>query len=274
VLRRPDAVLVEAVLSYCHQIRDRWDILALDGIPQGSEQERLLCALAPGFGLRQGRSRHSRSFLSTPLPDSMTEFLAQRSHNFRRGLRRAQRQGIERTADLGELSVREYRGDAVEAGMTHLLNLERQSWKTSKTRRRLHHLTLDDESSRFHRSVATAFAASDEAQVLVTEIGARPANALYSLERQGIITCVLTYQAEELAQRVSVAPLWGRFFEIAIERGLRLVDFNGDNSYLARYAKDRRRFGRLVFYSDRFFSSLLRVTADGANRLTNALGRG
>jgi hypothetical protein len=268
LLRRPDAAQAAAVLSYCQSICGEWDVLSLDGIPEGSEQETLLCEAAPRAGLQRGRSRQSRALLHASLPASMELFLAQRSRNFRSGFRRAQRQSVERTANLGELRIREFRGDAIDEGMAMLLALEHQSWKASEARRRDLYVTLSDDYRAFHRSVAAAFAASDEAQVLVTEVGGRPANALYSIERQGVITCVLTYQAEALAALVSVAPLWGRFFEIAIARGLREVHFNGNSSYLARYANGEGRFSRLVFYNSGMYSRLLRTVADGAHALS------
>jgi CelD/BcsL family acetyltransferase involved in cellulose biosynthesis len=267
LLRRADPEQIGAVLAYCQKIRDQWDLVSLDGIPEGSDQEALLSAEAARVGLRRGRSRHSRPLLYATLPASMEAFLAERSYNFRSGLRRARRQSIERTAALGEFHIREFRGDAIDEGITKLFDLERQSWKAKQTRKREIQLTLNDASSGFYRDVAKAFAASDQAQVLVTEIGGRPANALYSIERQGVIICVLTYQAEAFANLVTVAPLWSRFFEIAIERGLRQVDFNGHSSYLARYANGENRFSRLVFYNSALYSTLLRATANGANLL-------
>jgi hypothetical protein len=269
IVRQPEPQVAAAVLSYCHSIRDQWDLLSLDGIPEGSAQETVLREEAPRAGLQRGRSRHSRALLHASLPASMDAFLAQRSRNFRSGFRRAQRQSIERTAELGEFRIREFRGESIDDGITTLLDLEHQSWKATGTRKRDLYVTLSDEYRGFHRSVAKAFAASDDAQVLVTEIGGRPANALYSLERQGIITCVLTYQAEALAALVPVAPLWGRFFEIAIARGLREVHFNGNSSYLARYANGEARFSRLVFYNTGLYSRLLRTAADGANALSH-----
>jgi CelD/BcsL family acetyltransferase involved in cellulose biosynthesis len=273
LLRRADPEQIGAVLSYCQKISDQWDLVSLDGIPEGSEQEALLSAAAARLGLRRGRSRHTRPLLYATLPGSMDAFLAERSHNFRSGLRRARRQSIERTAALGGFRICEFRGHAIDEGMTKLFDLERQSWKAKTTRKREIHVTLNDASSGFYRDVAKAFAASDQAQVLVTEVGGRPANALYSIERQGIIICVLTYQAEEFANLVTVAPLWGRFFEIAIGRGVRQVDFNGHSSYLARYANGENSFSRLVFYNTAFYSTLLRATANGANLLAHAFSR-
>jgi CelD/BcsL family acetyltransferase involved in cellulose biosynthesis len=203
----------------------------------------------------------------------MDEFLRQRSGNFRSGLRRAQRQSVARTAHLGEFSIREFRGSTIDQGVDKLLALERQSWKVRDARKRTLYVTLNEQYRHFYRDVASAFAATDEAQVLVTEVGGRPANALFSLERQGMITCLLTYQAEELANLTSVAPLWGRFFELAIARGLHQVDFNGNNSYLARYATGQTRFSRLVFYNDALYSSVLRASADAAHLLARAFSR-
>ena len=273
LMRAPDREQIEAVLSYCREIRKHWDLLSLDGIPEGSEQEALISEAAPRFDLQRGKSRHSRTLLRAALPPTMEAFLKERSHNFRSGLKRALRQSIDKTAALGDFQIREFRGASMNEGMARLFDLELQSWKTRTTRKRELHMVLNDEHRSFYRDVATAFAASDAAQVLVTEIGGRPANALFSLERQGMITCVLTYQAEEFSRLVTVAPLWSRFFEIAINRGLREVDFNGNSAYLARYANQEARFSRLTFYNGAFYSSLLRGTADAAHVLAHKLAR-
>jgi hypothetical protein len=271
LLRRDEAAVVDAVLSYCESIRDRWDLLSLDGIPAGSMQEELLCQGARRLGLSLGRARHSRRFLQASLPASMEMFLGQRSQNFRRSLKRARHQSIERTRDLGEFDIREYRGDAIDEGMTELFELEARSWKAARSRTRELHMSLDDRYRGFHREVAGAFAEQDGAQVLVTEIGGRPANAMYSVQRGRTISCVLTYQAEDLADRASVTPLWERFFELAIERTVRTVDLNGNNDYLSRFATDRREFNRLNFYSRTRYSSLLRLVADAATVVARRL---
>jgi hypothetical protein len=46
-----------------------------------------------------------------------------------------------------------------------------------------------------------------------------------------------------------------------------MVDFNGNSSYLARYASGETRYARLVFYNSGWYSSALRAAADGAHLL-------
>jgi hypothetical protein len=94
---------------------------------------------------------------------------------------------------------------------------------------------------------------------------------MYSVQRGRTISCVLTYQAEDLADRASVTPLWERFFELAIERTVRTVDLNGNNDYLSRFATDRHEFNRLNFYSRTRYSSLLRLVADAATVVARRL---
>lgn len=273
LLRQTDAPQIRAVLAYCHSIRNCWDILSFDGLPAGSEQESLLSAAAMDFGFRRGKSRRQRTTLRATLPDSMETFLGERSRNFRSSYRRALRQSRQRTAALGEFEIREFRHQSIDEGMVKLLALEQQSWKAMRTRKRSLHVTLSDAYCAFHRDVASAFAASDQAQVLVTEIAGRPVNALYSLEREGVIACVLTFQAEQMAHQVSLAPLWGRFFETAIARGIRSVDFNGDSEHLARFANGGDTFGRVVLYHAAIYSSWLRRIADAAHVLAHPLAQ-
>lgn len=274
LLRQADTSQIEAVLDYCRSIRDRWDVLAFDGIPSGSTQEAMLCDAAGDFGLRRGKSRRERTLLRATLPDSMDAFLSERSRNFRSSYRRALRQSIERTSGLGQFQIREFRRDSIDQGMERLLALERRSWKAASTRKRTLHVTLNDSYRRFHRDVARAFAASDQAQVLVTEIGGHSINALYSLEREGVVACVLSFQAEDTAQQVSLAPLWGTFFEGAIARGSRVVHFNGNSDHLARMANGQDTFSRVVFYHQGIYSSFLRRMADTAHAVARVARRG
>ncbi|MEQ8660638.1 MAG: GNAT family N-acetyltransferase [Gammaproteobacteria bacterium] len=268
-----DAGAIGAVLAWCAAVRADWDLLALDGIPVGSAQARLLAAAAPGCGLAMGRAHHVRAFLSASLPATMEAFLGARSASFRRWLKRAERDSRAHTAALGELAVREYRGADIDAGMDTLFALEQQSWKVGQARSRALHLVLDDTARAFHRDVARAFAARDAAQVLVTTVGERAVNALFCLERGGVSSGVLTYRAEAFADRVAVAPLWRRYFELGIARGLNLADLNGNNDYLARYADGSAEYARLVFYHGGPYSTLLRVVADAASRAARGLRR-
>ena len=272
LLREPQRQLIEAALSYCRTIRKHWDMLSLDGIPEASEQEALISGAAPRFGLQRGKSRHGRILLRAALPPTMEAFLKARSHNFRSGLKRAFRQSIEKTVAFGDFQIREFRGARLTKAWP---GYSISNARAGRPGRR--------GSVRFMSSSTMRTAASIASHQGICRIGRcagardgdrRPAgNALCSLERQGMITCVLTYQAEEFAKLVTVAPLWSRFFEIAIERGLREVDFNGNSAYLARYADLEARFSRLTFYNSAFYSSLLRATADAANVLAHTFAR-
>ena len=101
LLRQPDAALVDAVLDYCRGIRHEWDLLSLDGIPDGSVQERLLRERGAAMGLRAGRAAHHRVVLHARLPSTMEAFLLERSANFRRTMRRARR-AVERAQEPAE----------------------------------------------------------------------------------------------------------------------------------------------------------------------------
>jgi len=266
LLRDDEPELYDALFAHAIATRRRWDLMCLDGIPEGSEQQRALLAAAARHGLSVGLARHVRGFLSARLPATMDEFLGARSRSFRRWLKRMERESIERTRDLGDLTIREFRGDAIDEGMRLMFALELESWKTGRMRRRALHLALSDVDRDFHLTAARAFAADDEAQVLVTFVGDRPVNALYCLEREGMSSGVLTYRAEAFSDRVTIAPLWRRFFELAIARGLTEVDFNGNNDYLARFADGERQCARHTFYHGGAYASLLRATSDTATR--------
>jgi hypothetical protein len=266
LLTDDDPALYEAVARYCADIAREWDMTVLDGLPEGAGQDERLRTASTRATLTAARGRRNRSLLRARLPASYDAFLAGRSGHFRRWLRRECRRAEQRTAAVGRLHVRTYRGASVDVGMTTLLALETRSWKAGMTRQRRVYVHLDAAMRAFFREVASAFAATDQAQVLILEVGTKPAAALLSLERDGVTLGHLTYLAQPFAERVSLAPLWQVFVQQAIAAGIREIDFNGVSANLMKWADHRQSFSRLVLYNRRPYSQLLRLLADGAHR--------
>jgi len=266
-----DPSLAAAVLEYCGRIANEWDLMVLEGLPASSGQAEALRRLAPAGRLRACSYRYSRKILRTELSRSLDEFLARRSSHFRKRLRQSCVQAERRVADLGGLRLREYRSGEIQAGLEQLLALESRSWKIKEVRRRRLYMRLDDKMRSFYREVAGAFAATDSAQVLMMEVGNEPAAGLFSLEREGIICCVLTFLSEDFSDRVTNAPLWREFVRKAIDRGLREVDFNGNTRNIQKWADDSRLYERAMFFNRRPYSRLLSAVWDTSRAVSQLL---
>lgn len=254
----------EALLRDCALIRRRWDLLALDGLPAAGGQEEAARQAAPGVGLHMAREAMERTMMRSPLPPTLDAFLQRRSGHFRKRLKQECNRLARDAEPFGGLHLRAYRGTEIGAGMDALFALEAGSWKVANTKRRRLHLRLDERTRRFHREVAHAFAATDQAQVLTLRIGERPVAALYSLERDGTTACVLTYMAADSPIKFSVAPLWRGFVEGAIGRGLREIDFNGRTRNVIKWAEEAVVYRRCLLFHGGPYSRFLRLLRQGA----------
>ena len=255
-----------AIFEYALEIKDRWDLLSLDGAPPDSVEWSGFSQAGHALGLKQGLTEHSREFYAIELPKSFAEFMQDRSRSFRRWVKREFDRTTKAAHGLGAFEIRSFRGDQIELGMKYLFELEKKSWKVSSDRRRDLHLRLDERNRGFHWRAACRFAENDEAQVLVGFAGNEPLNALYTLESQGQTNGVLIYQANQYAREFSASPIIMSAIERAIENGLTYFDLNGNNTYLNRYANSSRTFRRLTFYQPTGYSRLLGVVSNGVTR--------
>jgi CelD/BcsL family acetyltransferase involved in cellulose biosynthesis len=271
LMAEPDPAVLKAVVDYCRRIAGEWDLMVLEGLPASSGQAEELRRQAASGGLRNSTYHYAREVLRTDLPRTMEEFLARRSSHFRKRLRQAINQAERRVADLGKLRVREFRSGDIQAGLEKLMALESQSWKVKEERRRRLYVRLDDRLRSFYREVAETFARTDSAQVLLLEVGDEPAAGLFSLDREGVIACVLTFISEPLSDRVSNAPLWKEFVERAIDRGLREIDFNGKTRNTMKWADDCRVCQRVMLFNRRPYSRLLEAVWDASRAVSRLL---
>ena len=256
-----DPKLYAATVNYMESIARKWDLLVLEGLPKGSQQEAMLLNSVQTSGLRDDGRRFERLTLFTDLPDSMDNFLAARSNHFRKRLRAACRQAAERFPDL---RLREFRGADIDEGMERIFALERRSWKATGTKRRKFRVGPEARIETFHREVARAFAATDGAVVLTMDVGERPVAGIYCLERDGVVMPINTFMDEDFADRLTTAPMFRRLIEVSIDRGLKELDFNGNTENIAKWADRTRASSRFFFYNrhpySRFLRSLSRAT--------------
>lgn len=261
----------DAVMGYASCIASRWNLLVLEGLTRESGQAGRILAAASRIGLRtDGRSRategpgYERTFLFVDLPDSMEAYLAARSASFRKKLRQRCANARRDVEAIGTLGIDTYRGDTVEEGMDRLFVLETRSWKAQGNRGRPLTLRLDDRLPTFYRSVARAYAETDEAQVIVVTVADEPISAIFTLERDGRAIGVLTYLDEAFARQVTAQPMFRHLVQTAIGRSLRELDLNGNTTFLRKWSNGSRVLDRVVLYNRRPYSRILRTLSRGA----------
>lgn len=250
-----DPRFYQVTVRYMEAIAREWDLLVVEGLPKGSQQEALLLSSVCQSGLRDDGRRFDRATLYANLPDSIDAFLAAKSGDFRRRLKAACRKVEER---FGNLQLREFRGSNIEEGMNRMFALEGRSWKATDTNRRKFRIRPDAQIHAFHREVSQAFAATDGALVVTMDVGDRPVAGLYCLERDNVMMPITTFMDDEFADRLTTMPMFRRLVEISIDRGIREIDFNGRTVNLAKWADGTRESSRFFFYNRRPYSRFLR----------------
>jgi len=255
-------------MNYVQSISRDWDLTVIEGFPAGSPQEKLLLDSAATSGLRgDGRTGERESMFAT-LPDSLDAFLAAKSNHFRKRLRAECRQAQERFPDL---KLREFRRSEIDQGMDRIFALEKRSWKAKNTRERKHYIGPDAQLETFHRQVAQQFAATDSALVLTMDVGERSVAGIYCVDRDGVMAAIITFRDEEFFDRLTAAPLFRRLVEIAIELGLKELDFNGNSVNIDKWSDRSRILSRFFFYNRRPYSRFLRTLARTAREAHGAL---
>jgi hypothetical protein len=255
-------------VNYMESIARDWDLMLVEGLPKGSQQEALFLSAVRQSRLRDDGRRFDRLTLYADLPDSMDTFLAAKSNHFRKRLRAACRQAEER---FGDLRLSEFRRSTIDEGMERMFALEKRSWKARGTKRRKFRYLPEERLQKFYREVARAFAETDGAVVLTMDVDERPVAGIYCLERDGVVMPIITFMDEEFADRLTTAPMFRRLVEMSIERGLKELDFNGNTENIAKWADKVRASSRFFFYNRRPYSRFLRALSRSAHLAHGAL---
>jgi hypothetical protein len=169
------------------------------------------------------------------------------------------------------LRLREFRGSEILLGIETLLALEKRSWKAMDARPRTYYIGPDAQLETFHKEVATAFAATDGATVLIMNVGDRSVAGIFCVERDGMLTAIITFRDMEFSRQLTAAPLFRRLVEISIERGLKEIDFNGNTVNIEKWADGARVSSRLFFYNRQPYSRFLRALSRTAHVAYGAL---
>lgn len=257
-----DPRLYARTMEYVASISAEWDLLVIEGFASGSAQERLLLNATAESGLSDDGRHAQRISLLAHLPASMDAFLAAKSNHFRKRMKAECRQAAERAPGL---RLQEYRGSQIDEGMDRLFALERRSWKAGDARARVYHVGPLPQLETFHREVARAFAATDAAMVLTMDVGDRSVAAIFCVERDGVMSAIVTFRDEEFSNRLTAAPLFRRLVEIAIDRGLTALDFNGNTTNIEKWADGSRISSRFLFYNRQPYSRFLRTVSHTAH---------
>jgi len=257
----------EAILRYWAERADRWDLMVLEGLPVDSPQPEGIREAAGRCSLRTLPHGRFITLYSAELGASLDEFLKSRNHHFRTRLRA----DLRASARAGKIEFDEYRKGDIATGLDLLFAIERQTWKARGVKANSVFLPLDNRIRGFLLEVGRAFAQTDDAQVLAMKVNGEPVGGLFSLSRQDIILTMVIYIADAWLRKISSAPLWVEFFELAIGRGIVKIDFNANTLNARKWSNGSATFRRLYLFHPGMYSLLLGCAKSSATWLSRRL---
>ncbi len=234
VLRCDETAAAQALLRYWISTGGEWDLLRLQGLPDGTfaraliDQARILhcrCDLARRWG-------HSRLVLGRSWDDYYFHVVSPDTR------REVERQG-RRLDQLGAVAWTLHQSpDAVAAGYVDFMQVEAQSWKRSAGE-----VVADNPViAGFYRDAARTFAAIGQATVAVLRIGDVPICATLVLTTPNRMLTLKTSFDERFAKYSPGSQAFKRLIAQASGQGFKEFDFYGKMAFSQRWTKDERCF--------------------------------
>jgi CelD/BcsL family acetyltransferase involved in cellulose biosynthesis len=201
----------------------RWDLLRLCQLPEGSPESRRLADLAASEGFPVGRwTSGGAPFVE--VRGSWDDYFAGLSKKHRSTVRNRTRRL--RTVGPVELETVDGSegGDDLERALTEGFRLEGAAWKAGAGTAILSH----DETETFYRILARRTAARGWLRLHFLRVGGRRVAFLYSLLHEGTLYALKGGYAPEHARSSPGVVLFSLILKDAFERGLRRIDFLGE----------------------------------------------
>ncbi|HFE38915.1 MAG TPA: GNAT family N-acetyltransferase [Gammaproteobacteria bacterium] len=250
---------IQALFKHLRKNRGTWDLLSFENVspesalfhylPQMAKQ----CSLLPEVWLR-ARMHHSLSFIG-----SWNEYLSTRSKNFRWKIKR----DLKRMNALGDcyfhcVTEREEQ----RAWLERMFELERKSWKGNDANAAMNELDRE-----FIRVLYEQLEENQLGPIWLIEHKGETVASLSTLGHADTLYTMMTYYAPEY-DRISPGMLMmNELLGAAWSNPWMKVDFNGDTSFIKRWALDSIQHHSLKVYSGNFYSVMLWVGSELLQRL-------
>ncbi|HEX2698716.1 MAG TPA: GNAT family N-acetyltransferase [Acidimicrobiales bacterium] len=219
-----------AVLGHLRGGRYGFDLLTLRGAAAGSPLvSRLLAAVPPDH-----RVTTEEPCPYVRLPSTWDEYLAGRSIEFAKNLRRRRRRLAEDHPSATCRRVDE--PQALDAAMDDLVRLHSSRFTGPDGG-----AFADPGLERFHRMVARRFLAQGWLRLYMLEVDGRPIAVRYGFAHGGVFWAYITGYDQTFARYSPSTQLNAHAIGEAIAEGLHEFDFlQGDEQYKAEWTSDRR----------------------------------
>lgn len=227
LLLPPDALdALNTLLAACRDLAG-WQTLALDNIPENPDLATLIPKAARSVGLLADAPTPGRTLLhADPGPD-YESFLATRSGQFRRQLKKRDRE----LRALGPVQIDRLTGPALLAAMPDWQAVAAASWQGEAPDTAA--LTAADWA--FHRALSSC------GSLWLLRLSGRPVAALRMLEDPRAAYVHTMHFDRTLADHAPGLVLFAAMMADACARRLERVDFNGNSPFFARWSTGQRR---------------------------------
>lgn len=229
------------------------DTLLFQNLPAAGAMPADLAAAAASLGLAADPPRAGRVLMWADIAEGYEAYLATRSGQFRRHVRKMQRT----LAEAGDLAVDRLTGDAILAAMDDWQAVVSASWQGQDPR------AVGDtaEDWGFHRALA------GNGALFLMRLKGRPVACLRLLEHRDVAYVHTMNFDRALRDKAPGLVLFDHMMRDSAERAFRRVDFNGNSDFYARWATGETPHVTLRFYATtlrgRLARTLRRITVGG-----------
>ena len=224
----------QAIAAYWASNRRRWDLLRLQGLPEGDFADALLqhARARRGRGTVARRWAHSVLNIEEPWETYLRSRISTdtRKEVERQGRRLAQVAAV-------DFQIRES-VEAVSAAMKDFATIELGSWKKEAGEV----LASQPAIAGFYQDVFTTFAARGMAAVATLRVGDTPICAVLGLRTDRRLLALKTSFDERYAKYSPGSQLFKHLIEHSFGRGFTEFDFYGMMSFSQRWSKQVRGF--------------------------------
>jgi CelD/BcsL family acetyltransferase involved in cellulose biosynthesis len=247
----------EAIIAHWARCAPQWDLLRLQGMPEGAFARALM---------RHAAALRCRCLSVRTWAHSRLEIDRSWEDYFRRVISTDTRKEVERQGrrldELGSTGWRNHGStEAMTVAFDDFMKVEAASWKQ---------LAGETIASRptlvaFYRDVLRSFATKGEALVTVLYLDNSPICASLNLLARGRLLSLKTSFDERFAKYSPGSQLYRHLIAHAFREGLKEVDFYGKMAFSQRWTKDERCFIDLQILGPTMRSRLIGLAKDAAN---------
>ena len=239
-----------AFVRHLQDCAGEWDLVDLNGIPELTGDLPELEAAVAGSSISAVR-RFQFETLSLEYKGRPEVFMKSRTAHFRKRLKSAEKQLRER----GAVALRRYASpEELESGFSHLLEVERKSWKLEGGTAILNQPGWLE----FYRDAIGIFGRNAGCQIRVIEINGSPVSSMLVVVYDGVVYALRIFIDQSLPRASLGNQMMHFLMTDAWTPEIRAIDFDRRTPFISRWSNRSDVYHGVFLFHGGFYPRLLR----------------